>query len=685
VARTAQVQAGALWNDVIPAAHDHGLAGLAGSAPHVGVVGYTVGGGFGWLGRKYGLNSASVTEADVVNAEGELVRSSADENADLFWGLKGGGGNFGIVTSLEFRLYPLATVYGGSVFYPVERAREVLDLYAHWSEGLPDEMTTAITFMNIPPLPHLPEPLRGRSVVVVKGCYCGERSREGVEMFRPVREGFGEPIIDTFREMPVAEMDKISMDPVDPLGLIQRAELLSDLSPEAIDALVRVAGAGSGSPLTILEIRQLGGALARTAKSLSPMGSGGARFSMNAIGATFTPEMAEGIKARIALLGEATRPFQTGETFINFMEEDPAGDRVRAAYPPEDWERLVSLKDRRDPNNLFRFNRNIPPSPAGSEPAERLPGESEQTTEKRREMMMKVLVTGATGNVGSQVIQELLERGVPVCAFVRDPGKTSAMLGEGVELAVGDFGDPESVRRALEGVDGVFLACANQPRQVEYETRVIDAAKEMGVRRIVKLSALGTEIGSPIAFWDWHARIEDHLRASKVPSVILRPSFSMANLLASAEAVQYTGKLFAPAGDAGISMIHPRDVGAAAAVALIGDEHEGETYTLTGPEAITFEGVAGQLSGEVGRDIEYLNVPDEAAQQSMTEQGLPGFVAGQIVAVFGILRGGAQEQPTDTVLALTGRGPLNFTEFARENAHCFAPPAIQRDEGEKAS
>ena len=299
--------------------------------------------------------------------------------------------------------------------------------------------------------------------------------------------------------------------------------------------------------------------------------------------------------------------------------------------------------------------------------------------------MTKVLVTGATGNVGSQVIRELLERGVPVRAFVRDPGKASAMLGEGVELAVGDFGDPESLRRALEGADGVFLACANQPRQVEYETRVIDAAREMGVRRIVKLSALGAEVGSPVAFWDWHARIEHHLRASGIPSVILRPSFSMANLLASAEAVQYTGKLFAPAGDAGISMIHPRDVGAAAAVALIGDGQEGETYTLTGPAPITFEGVAGYLSEAVRREIEYLNVPDEAAQQSMTEQGLPEFAAAQIVTVFGVLRHGAQEQTTGTVRSLTGRGPRAFAEFAREIARWFAPPAIRQSEREKAS
>jgi hypothetical protein len=365
-AQTARVGAGALWKDVIPAAGAHGLAGLAGSAPHVGVVGYTMGGGFGWLGRKYGLNSASVTAADVVTAEGELLRVSADENADLFWGLKGGGGNFGGVTALEFRLYPVEKVYGGAVFYPVEKASDVLDRYARWSARLPDEMTTALAVMNLPPLPHLPEPLRGRSVVMVKGCYCGEKLEDGQELFRPVREGSGEPIVDTFGELSVAEMDKISKDPVDPMGVIQYAGMLSDLSPGAIEALVEVAGAGSGSPLLMVEVRQLGGALARVLEPLSPMGGGDARFSLNAIGATFTPEMARGVRAHIPCLVEATRPYQTGETLLNFMELDPAEDRVRAAYPPEDWERLVALKDRRDPENLFRFNRNIPPSAAAS-------------------------------------------------------------------------------------------------------------------------------------------------------------------------------------------------------------------------------------------------------------------------------------------------------------------------------
>ncbi len=365
VARTARVEAGALWADVIPEATAHGLAGLLGSTSHVGVVGYTMGGGFGWLGRKYGFNAASVREADVVTADGELVRASEEEHPDLFWGLKGGGGNFGIVTSLEFDLYPVTMMYGGNLIYPMEKAREVLEAYTRWSADLPDEMTTGIAFLNIPPLPAVPEPLRGKSVIALRGVYCGERPEEGEEFFRLVREGLGEPIMDTLGVMPYAAMDSISMDPVDPMGARQHSEMLGDLTPEAIETLVEVAGAGSNSPLIMLELRQLGGAIARTPDHLNPMGKGDAKFIMNGIGPAFTPEMAEGVQAHLARVAEATRPFQTGDTYVNFMElEGASTTRVEAAYPPEDFERLVALKDRYDPNNLFRFNRNIPPSSA---------------------------------------------------------------------------------------------------------------------------------------------------------------------------------------------------------------------------------------------------------------------------------------------------------------------------------
>jgi hypothetical protein len=360
--RTARVEAGALWKDVIQQAAIYGLTGLVGSASHIGVVGYTMGGGFGWLGRKYGLNSSSVIQAEIVTADGDLLHVNETQNTDLFWGLKGGGGNFGIVTALEFKLYPLATVYGGAVFYPIEQASQVLSHYASWSAELPDEMTTAVAFMKLPPKPSLPKLLQGQSVIVLKGCYCGEKLEGGATLVQPMREGLGNPILDTFKEMPVSEMDAISMDPVDPMGVFQHNELLFKLSSATIVDLLAVAGAGSCSPLTMVEVRQLGGALERNPKHLNPLGSGGARYSLNAIGATFSSEIAQAVKVRLAKLAEATRPYQTGEAFLNFMEVDPTQERVRAAYPAEDWKRLVALKNKYDPQNLFRFNRNIPPA-----------------------------------------------------------------------------------------------------------------------------------------------------------------------------------------------------------------------------------------------------------------------------------------------------------------------------------
>ena len=217
--------------------------------------------------------------------------------------------------------------------------------------------------------------------------------------------------------------------------------------------------------------------------------------------------------------------------------------------------------------------------------------------------MHTTLVTGATGNVGSAVVGELAARGVPVRAFVRDPARAAAALGPDLELAVGDFADPASIRAALEGIDVVFLACGNLPPQVEYETNVIEAAARAGVRRLVKLSALGAEPGSRVAFWDWHARIERHLEASGIPSVILRPRYYMTNLLGFVETIRAAGAVFAPAEGVKVPMIDPRDVAATAAAVASEDGHEGRTYELTGPEPVTFSDVAAQLSEVAGRPV----------------------------------------------------------------------------------
>jgi uncharacterized protein YbjT (DUF2867 family) len=285
--------------------------------------------------------------------------------------------------------------------------------------------------------------------------------------------------------------------------------------------------------------------------------------------------------------------------------------------------------------------------------------------------MTTVLVTGATGNVGAAVVRELRARDVATRAFVRDGGKAAARIGEDVELAIGDFSDPGSIEGALAGVDRVFLACGNVPGQVEHERAVIDAAARAGVERIVKLSANGAEPGSPLSFWDWHGRIENHLVHAGLPTVLLRPNNYLSNLFASTEMIAQTDKLFVPAGDARVAMIDPGDVAAVAVASLTEDGHEGHTYVLSGPEALSYSDVAAALSEATGRGVEYVSVTDEEARQGMRQAGIPDFVAEFLVALLGALRAGAQAVPTDTVRAVTGREPRGVAEFVHEHAGAF--------------
>jgi uncharacterized protein YbjT (DUF2867 family) len=260
--------------------------------------------------------------------------------------------------------------------------------------------------------------------------------------------------------------------------------------------------------------------------------------------------------------------------------------------------------------------------------------------------MTPVLVTGATGTVGSAVVRELRERDVAVRAFVRDPAKATA----------------------LDGVDRLFLACGNVPGQIRCETSAVDAAAAAGVRHIVKLSAHGAEAGSPLAFWDWHGRIERHLAQSGVHAAVLRPASYMTNLLGSADAIAHTGMLFAPAGGARVAMIDPRDVATVAAVALTEGGHDGQGYALTGPAALSYDEIAAALSDATGRTATFVDIDEATARQGMREAGLPGFVVDFLVALFEALRAGAHAVPTDTVRAVTGSEPRSIAAFARDHA-----------------
>ena len=286
-----------------------------------------------------------------------------------------------------------------------------------------------------------------------------------------------------------------------------------------------------------------------------------------------------------------------------------------------------------------------------------------------------ILVTGATGIAGSQVVRALLERGEAVRVFARDPEKAERLFGDAVDVAAGDFADRDAVRRALVGVDRLFLSCADDPRRVAWETRAIDAAATAGVRRIVKLSSIVIGPGTLVDWWDWHGQVEDHLRRSGVPFVVLRSAFFMSNLLAAADQVAGGGRLFAPAGEARIAMVDPRDVGAAAAVVLTTARHDGRTYVVTGPEAVTYARIAAELSVATGAEVEFVDIPDETAMQAMVGAGLPDAVAQQLVNIFVLSRAGVAEHVTSTVGDLTGRAPRGIAAFAREHARAFSPVA----------
>jgi uncharacterized protein YbjT (DUF2867 family) len=279
---------------------------------------------------------------------------------------------------------------------------------------------------------------------------------------------------------------------------------------------------------------------------------------------------------------------------------------------------------------------------------------------------MTVLVTGATGNVGSQVVRELQVLREPVRAFVRDQARAAARLGD-VDLAVGDFSDPDSLRRALAGVDRVFLSSADGPDKVAHEAAVVDAAAAAGVELVVKASTMMAEVGSPMKPLDWNARSEEHLKRSGVPWVILASGFYMTNVLAAAQPIREQGILPAPAGDRAVAMIDPRDVAAVAVVVLTGDCHEGRSYRLTGPEPITYARIAEELG------VDYVDVPPEAARVGLEAAGMPDWLVDHLDRAFALIRCGALAETTDVVRALTGGEPRDFASFARDYADAFPP------------
>jgi FAD/FMN-containing dehydrogenase len=357
--RTARVQAGVLWGELDHETQAFGLATTGGIVSHTGVAGLTLGGGIGWLQRKLGLTVDNLLAADVVTAEGDLVKASDDENPDLFWGLRGGGGNFGVVTEFEFRLHPVGpNVLAGPIFWLMEDSPELLRFYREWIADAPDELMTIVIHRKAPPVAFIPAELHGQLVVGVACCYAGSID-EGEQVMRPLRE-FGTPALDLCVPKPYVEHQAM-FDASYPHGwwYYIRACDVGELTDEVIDITVEHSERIK-SPLTAFPIWQQGGAIARVGENETAFNGRGAGHTFNVAGATAGPEGFDEEREWSRTFWSALGPYHTS-VYVNFLMEE-GEERIRDAYGAAKYDKLKALKRRYDPDNLFRLNQNIPPA-----------------------------------------------------------------------------------------------------------------------------------------------------------------------------------------------------------------------------------------------------------------------------------------------------------------------------------
>ena len=343
----ARVEAGVLAKPLALAAGEHRLAFLSGTSADVGVAGYALGGGLSWLGRRHGLACNSIAAADVVLADGRLVHADRDSEPELFWALRGGGGNFGAVTALEFELVPLTELYAGALFWPIERAGEVLSTWRRWIDSVPDTCESLGRMLQLPDAPFLPDHLRGRSFALVEAAYIGSEA-DGVELFRPLRAL--EPELDTFTMMPPSDLSLVNMDPEEPLPYDGDGILLDAVSEEVIERLV---DAFVGSPLLHVEIRHLGGALAKSSPDHGVLDAIEQPFVLFTFGLAPDAGVLAAVQDNAQRVLAAVAPWDSGRRYLNFAETrvDP-----RTIYPTATFDRLLSVKARYDPTGMFRAN-----------------------------------------------------------------------------------------------------------------------------------------------------------------------------------------------------------------------------------------------------------------------------------------------------------------------------------------
>jgi FAD/FMN-containing dehydrogenase len=349
-----RVGGGTLWEAAVDAAAEQGLAVLHGSSPDVGIAGYSLGGGMGWYARKLGLATNSLTAVEVVIGDGTLVRATATTNPELFWAVRGGGGNFGVVTALEFRMYPIETAYAGMLVWDQAHAEQVLRTWSRWAPGAPDEVTTSFRLLNLPPLPELPEGFRGRSLVVIDGAVLDsdERAEAILADLRALS-----PELDTFTRVPAKSLVRLHMDPEGNTPGVSDTTVLGELPEEALQQFLEAAGPGSGTTLLAAELRQLGGALGRPHPGGGVLSHVEGSFLAFGVAIAPTPEAAAQGEADARRLVHALAPWANGSSYLNFAEgpTDP-----RAGYDADRWAQLKGIRGAVDEHGIFLANHAIP-------------------------------------------------------------------------------------------------------------------------------------------------------------------------------------------------------------------------------------------------------------------------------------------------------------------------------------